>query len=369
MRLFKFTLITNALLFQASFAFANPAIHQASEFYAGGKVGAAKFSSPCGEQHESCSDETGIAAGLYGGYQVLDWLAIEGGYIYLGGPSATYPTMEQPTSLVDYSSTVQGLELGLKADYALSKQLLVFGKGGALYWNVNTDADEPSAKDMDDSGFSPMLGGGLEYRLSQHLSARMEYQYFYDVGDSKTTGSSDVHFLGFGLDYRFGGTTPLQNTILPIVEKETQPSEKKVETSQPVIIKQQVQILRDWSGFDSKSSGFGSNSTELSPVMKTELAATIQRLQRYPQATVEVIGHTDSVGRATYNQQLSEARAQRVADYLMSQGIERDRITVKGYGEFRPIASNDTAQGRAFNRRVEIISPEVIQQPITSEFQ
>lgn len=81
-------------------------------------------------------------------------------------------------------------------------------------------------------------------------------------------------------------------------------------------------------------------------------------LDEYDKTLVDVIGHTDSTGSAEYNIDLSLRRAQSVAEYLASQGVDRRRLLVKGYGEERPIASNDTPEGRALNRRVEIrISP------------
>lgn len=77
-------------------------------------------------------------------------------------------------------------------------------------------------------------------------------------------------------------------------------------------------------------------------------------LKEYSDTTVTVVGHTDSVGDAAYNQSLSEQRAQSVASYLRSQGVESQRFNVMGYGEQSPIASNSTKEGRAQNRRVEI---------------
>jgi len=72
-----------------------------------------------------------------------------------------------------------------------------------------------------------------------------------------------------------------------------------------------------------------------------------------------VAGHTDSVGTAPYNQDLSVRRAKAVADYLLAgHGIESSRLTLKGYGETKPIASNDNEKGRALNRRVEFIRAE-----------
>jgi outer membrane protein OmpA-like peptidoglycan-associated protein len=78
-------------------------------------------------------------------------------------------------------------------------------------------------------------------------------------------------------------------------------------------------------------------------------------LKEYSDTTVTVVGHTDSVGDANYNQGLSEQRAQSVAGYLRSQGVVSQRLRVMGYGEQAPVASNSTKQGRAQNRRVEII--------------
>lgn len=77
-------------------------------------------------------------------------------------------------------------------------------------------------------------------------------------------------------------------------------------------------------------------------------------LSEYDKTYVSVHGHTDSVGKASYNQQLSERRAKTVADYLAAQGVDYRRFSVEGFGETRPTASNKTPAGRAENRRVEI---------------
>jgi outer membrane protein OmpA-like peptidoglycan-associated protein len=77
-------------------------------------------------------------------------------------------------------------------------------------------------------------------------------------------------------------------------------------------------------------------------------------LKADPRLTVEVRGHTDSTASADYNQKLSEARANAVRDYFISRGIQPERIKAKGFGETRPTASNETLEGRALNRRVEL---------------
>lgn len=99
---------------------------------------------------------------------------------------------------------------------------------------------------------------------------------------------------------------------------------------------------------------FDFDSRELRFVAKQELSDLAESLQEFPQTEVLVVGHTDSVGERDYNQQLSEERAEAAADYLISEGIDLDRIVIEGRGESEPVASNETEAGRQENRRVEV---------------
>jgi outer membrane protein OmpA-like peptidoglycan-associated protein len=92
-----------------------------------------------------------------------------------------------------------------------------------------------------------------------------------------------------------------------------------------------------------------------------KVAAT---LAEFDKTVIEVAGHTDSVGSAVYNQQLSERRANSVAAYLASRGVNRSRVVTVGAGKDHPIASNDTEEGRAQNRRVEITIVPVTQESV-----
>jgi outer membrane protein OmpA-like peptidoglycan-associated protein len=78
-------------------------------------------------------------------------------------------------------------------------------------------------------------------------------------------------------------------------------------------------------------------------------------LLAHPGLNLAVEGHTDSVGNDSYNQGLSDRRAESVRDYLVRQGIPRDTIVAHGFGESQPVVSNDSASGRQQNRRVEVI--------------
>ena len=77
-------------------------------------------------------------------------------------------------------------------------------------------------------------------------------------------------------------------------------------------------------------------------------------MQRYPEIKVEIAGHTDSAGTDEYNQDLSDRRAKTVMDYFISKGIDAGRLSARGYGESSPLTGNDSAAGRAQNRRVEM---------------
>lgn len=78
-------------------------------------------------------------------------------------------------------------------------------------------------------------------------------------------------------------------------------------------------------------------------------------LEKHPGKGVLIEGHTDSVGTEEYNMRLSQMRAEAVRDALLKRGINAQRITTKGYGESYPVASNNTAEGRQLNRRVEVV--------------
>ncbi|MBW0156795.1 OmpA family protein [Sedimentimonas flavescens] len=100
---------------------------------------------------------------------------------------------------------------------------------------------------------------------------------------------------------------------------------------------------------------FAIDSSAVRPDLQRDLYTLAGSLNRYPDTTVEVIGHTDNTGDARYNQRLSQDRANSVANILIGAGVPRHRVVAYGRGEDQPIASNLTPEGRAQNRRVEFI--------------
>lgn len=100
---------------------------------------------------------------------------------------------------------------------------------------------------------------------------------------------------------------------------------------------------------------FAAGQAELAVAARDNLGAVLDVLARHPDKAVKIEGHTDSSGPDDANLALSERRARSVREALVAQGADPSRISAGGYGESQPIASNDTAEGRARNRRVEII--------------
>jgi OmpA-OmpF porin, OOP family len=103
-----------------------------------------------------------------------------------------------------------------------------------------------------------------------------------------------------------------------------------------------------------KGVQFETNSAELKTSSYPVLDEIVAGMKEQPELSVEIQGHTDSRGSKALNDRLSQQRAESVMAYLVSKGISRDRLTARGYGPDKPVASNDTAQGRAENRRVEL---------------
>ena len=101
-------------------------------------------------------------------------------------------------------------------------------------------------------------------------------------------------------------------------------------------------------------AGFASDSAQLNPKLHPALDQLATSLVQNPTETVQIVGYTDSTGGDAVNMPLSQNRAQSVESYLVSRGVQPQRISTQGLGAQNPVASNETTEGRAQNRRVEI---------------
>ncbi|MDP4547037.1 OmpA family protein [Marinobacter sp. MDS2] len=118
-----------------------------------------------------------------------------------------------------------------------------------------------------------------------------------------------------------------------------------------------VRVVRNGDQIELVMPGnitFNTDQSSIRPGFTGTLESVALVLKEFDKTIIQIDGHTDSTGRDSYNQLLSERRASSVRDFLMNQGIEPRRTRATGYGERAPVASNETATGREQNRRVEL---------------
>jgi len=111
----------------------------------------------------------------------------------------------------------------------------------------------------------------------------------------------------------------------------------------------------------SSEVSFDVNQASIKSNFRDSLNKVAAVVSEYDKTAIHVIGHTDSTGSNSYNQQLSEKRAGSVARYLSQNGVQRDRMRMAGRGEDRPVANNSSSAGRSENRRVEIYLKPIVE--------
>ncbi|MGL4930947.1 MAG: outer membrane beta-barrel protein, partial [Plesiomonas sp.] len=178
----------------------------ANEAYVGAKAGWVHGYNACESHRLTCDNDT-MGAGVFVGYELNDWLALEAGYNYFGNLKADYPALGHSNVTAPYIGKVQGIEIGIKPFWDLNERTSLFAKVGTLAWWSDVTGNEVGYQHTaSDNGWSPMLGVGLAMAMTDNLSARLEYQWFHNVGGSDT-GGSDINMLNVGLAYRFSTRT------------------------------------------------------------------------------------------------------------------------------------------------------------------
>jgi len=136
--------------------------------------------------------------------------------------------------------------------------------------------------------------------------------------------------------------------------------QQKLDDSIAVCVRHGNDIHITFSG----SSTFSTANTKLNPPVQRALEGIASVLREYDKTLVIVAGHTDKQGAAGYNQRLSEQRALAVGEYMAGYQVGSERVLIMGFGDRQPISSNETAEGRAQNRRVELILKPIIAEPM-----
>ncbi|MDP5252670.1 MULTISPECIES: OmpA family protein [unclassified Vibrio] len=309
-----------------------------AEVYVGGQAGYTNLDNAC-YVSDGCDDEGG-AAGLYLGYQASEHVGIELGADWLGKYDVNYL---DNGALATSEHNLSAISLMPKFNFPIADNYDVFFKLGAAYMQFG-DAND----------VVPTAAVGAEYHISKDWGARLAYQRYQGFDDS-VFDDMDTNVFTVGLTYKFGQAEAAPAPVAvepkpepkPIVEPKPEPKPEPI----PEWITKQHAKQYDESTFEV-------GSAVLSDAGKQALTPLMHTLVRFPDAEAVITGHTDSTGAASFNQRLSEQRAQAVADFLTAGGVNPDKLTVQGKGESSPIASNNTSEGRKQNRRVEVEIPK-----------
>jgi outer membrane protein OmpA-like peptidoglycan-associated protein len=192
--------------------------------------------------------------------------------------------------------------------------------------------DMTGPMDDDSGGFN--AGGGLRIRMTANDSLGVFGRYDYSDQDAAPDTTNARQWVTTGVSYNHSFAPPPAPEYTPPPPPPPAPPVKR-------------RIVLRGVNFDFDKSNIRADARPI-------LDEAIRVLKDEPEIDVSVDGHTDSIGTEAYNQRLSERRAQSVVDYLVRGGIARSRLNPVGEGESDPVASNDTEEGRAQNRRVEL---------------
>ena len=282
---------------------------------------------------------TGAAVNPYAGYMFNKYIGAQGELLFTFQPPDNdhrgYISHENQTS------TLFGGTGGPRLSVPIGDYVDVYTTAQGGYFTGLSGRLSHSAP-----GFG--VGGGINYNpmpeLSVGLFGRWNRVYFspspktltYTAPDAQ--GPADLRFVTTGVDvqYNFVPPPPPPPPPPPVVAQKAPP---------PPPMKKKI-VLR--------SVHFDFNKANIRPDAVPVLNEAVNVLKDESTQAVIVAGNTDSIGTEAYNMKLSRRRADAVRDYLVQHGIPAKRITVEANGESKPVASNDTADGRAQNRRVEL---------------
>ena len=308
-------------------ALASTAAQATDDIYFGAGIGAAHFN---GLNNAAVEDgtEDAAATNLFMGYNFNENFGAELGYQYAGRGSADGERYE-----------TQGATLSGIARLPLGEDFSLFGEAGA-YWG-HTDG-----LDSSDTRVSPMAGVGLTYKLNDALDLQARYRYMWDVADLTTaTGEqykSNQSVATLEAVYHPFRTSYVAPVAAPVVE----------EAPAPVIVEKNFTLNSD------VLFAFGKADLKAEGVEALDgLYKQIVEFQPKDGSAV-VVGYSDRIGSEAYNQQLSEARARTVADFLVSKSLATSKIAIEGRGEADPVTGTQCDGVKGKNELIACLAPD-----------
>lgn len=234
---------------------------------------------------------------------------------------------ETHTPFSQYGSNIYGLDmkLGMPINKVMPYAKLGFARADGTGSLVNFDDNRVHG------------GLGLEYKLAPSWGIAGEWTKS-SHRESGITLNNDNFTVG--LNYYFSQ---------PKVA--SAPAIRKVPAAQP---KEAWKTIVEEKVIRIEGANFDTDSAKLKPSADAKLQEVVELAREYPDATFDVSGYTDSTASREYNLTLSKNRAESVKAYLVARGVDADRIVARGFGVDNPIGDNETAEGRALNRRVEV---------------
>ena len=336
-------------------------------WYLGAGLGVTELDPDTNNTGYNVSDERDTGFKLFGGFDFSERLTVEGFYTDLGAAQISSPLPSQPDGAIDYS-TLGGSALWYFWRNAeskgsnLRKGLQAYAHGGLSFINNSSSVNYDK-----NNSFQIQYGAALEYGLNDGVALRAGID-LYD---------KDAGMVFVGVLKRFGTKSKRKVIAEPVPEPVIEVA------PEPEVIVPVVVVIQDADNdgvidaddqcadtpanitvndkgcsnifVEIEGVNFEPNSFELTEQSKVILDEAIVTISASPELHIEVQAHTDYKGSGEANLELSEQRALSVKAYLVSKGVNENQLTAKGYGESMPIADNKTAEGRARNRRVELV--------------
>lgn len=295
-------------------------------------------------------DDSDTGFKLFGGYQFNRSFALEAGYFDLGKFGFVASTTPVGT-LAGRTTKIEGANLDLIWTLHFNDKVSAFARGGATYvetassyTNSGVVISSPASGSKETSGYK--FGLGLQYDFTDRFGLRGEAER-YRIDDA-VSNKGDIDLFSLGFVYRFFDRTPAASTSEAYV-----PPPPRVADPVQVIVPAPVQSAKYCSILDFE---FEINRDEIQREEKEKLAVVGTFMQKYPDTTAVIEGHTDDVGTSEDNLKLSQRRADSVVNYLVNDlQIARARLTAIGYGEARPIGNEGSSEGRKANRRINAV--------------
>lgn len=308
-------------------------------------------------------DNRDLGFKLFGGYQFNKYLALEGGYFDLGKFDFTATGL--PPGTLSGNIKIKGVNLDLVGILPITEKFSAFGRVGANYAKVEDSfvgsgsltVRNPNPTERDTNY---KLGLGLQYAFNDALAMRVEAER-YRIDDA-VGNDGDIDLISAGLVFRFGGAPPaaprVEEPAPEPVAKTVVPEPVPVPAPAPVVAPTPAPRFQKYTLSVTELFAFDSAELQKSQPKLDEIANVLMN-----DSTIDdvlIVGYTDRIGSETYNQKLSERRAQAIKNYLVGKGVKAERLKAIGKGESSPIASCTGKKNVALikclapNRRVEI---------------